>query len=320
MALCCILGTLDARSRPNGFEKLHVRQPLRNSLRHVGLSTLRRRRLPSTNSPFVSCQSSKSFRYVAHEGNSWQLRLPKTGVGILVDPWLVGKLTFADQDWLFKGSKISEMPSLKQVELETDLLLITQGLDDHAHRPTLKQLSKTTPVVASPSAATVCRELGFQDVTELRAGDRCTACDDRVSIWATEGALVGGPRGLRERLALSSVRGCLAEYLSTTSRTAISLPRASAASARSTSSSRQSPPSSSQASPSSKGATTSWSCSASSGPLCSSRCSTGALLPRGPSPGASRPGARSGSCQVCSRPMGSETSGLRLPSRSSPST
>uniref|UniRef100_A0A061RPC4 Zn-dependent hydrolase of the beta-lactamase fold protein n=1 Tax=Tetraselmis sp. GSL018 TaxID=582737 RepID=A0A061RPC4_9CHLO len=166
---------------------------IRNSLRHVGLSTLRRRRLPSTNSPFVSCQSSKSFRYVAHEGNSWQLRLPKTGVGILVDPWLVGKLTFADQDWLFKGSKISEMPSLKQVELETDLLLITQGLDDHAHRPTLKQLSKTTPVVASPSAATVCRELGFQDVTELRAGDRCTACDDRVSIWATEGALVGGP-------------------------------------------------------------------------------------------------------------------------------
>jgi len=139
---------------------------IRNSLRHVGLSTLRRRRLPSTNSPFVSCQSSKSFRYVAHEGNSWQLRLPKTGVGILVDPWLVGKLTFADQDWLFKGSKISEMPSLKQVELETDLLLITQGLDDHAHRPTLKQLSKTTPVVASPSAATVCRELGFQDVTE----------------------------------------------------------------------------------------------------------------------------------------------------------
>jgi hypothetical protein len=39
-----------------------------------------------------------------------------------------------------------------------------QGLDDHAHRPTLKQLDKALPVVCSPTAAEVCRELGFKTV------------------------------------------------------------------------------------------------------------------------------------------------------------
>ena len=48
-----------------------------------------------------------------------------------------------------------------------DLILLSQGLEDHAHPPTLKELDKTIPVVASPNAAKVVRELGYQNITVL---------------------------------------------------------------------------------------------------------------------------------------------------------
>ena len=41
---------------------------------------------------------------------------------------------------------------------------LVQGLDDHAHKPTLRKLSKDTPVVGSPAAAAVARQLGFKTV------------------------------------------------------------------------------------------------------------------------------------------------------------
>ena len=50
-----------------------------------------------------------------------------------------------------------------------DVLLLSQGWDDHAHRPTLRAIRKDIPVVASPSAAEVARRLGFERVVALRA-------------------------------------------------------------------------------------------------------------------------------------------------------
>ncbi len=41
---------------------------------------------------------------------------------------------------------------------------LVQGLDDHAHKPTLRKLSKDIPVVGSPAAAAVARQLGFKTV------------------------------------------------------------------------------------------------------------------------------------------------------------
>lgn len=46
---------------------------------------------------------------------------------MLVDPWLVGDLTFADQDWLYKGVKQTNLPgSVSDLTSDVDFLLISQ--------------------------------------------------------------------------------------------------------------------------------------------------------------------------------------------------
>ena len=49
------------------------------------------------------------------------------GVTILVDPWLVGDLTFYGQTWAFKGKK-GKLPPLNTDEIaaKADLIVITQ--------------------------------------------------------------------------------------------------------------------------------------------------------------------------------------------------
>jgi hypothetical protein len=46
----------------------------------------------------------------------------------------------------------------------------SQGLDDHAHIPTLELLPKSLPVIASPTAAEVATKLGFTQVVSLAPG------------------------------------------------------------------------------------------------------------------------------------------------------
>mmetsp|Transcript_6204 Transcript_6204/g.15978 ORF Transcript_6204/g.15978 Transcript_6204/m.15978 type:complete len:345 (+) Transcript_6204:138-1172(+) len=151
----------------------------------------------STQNPTATSQ--KSLTYTAYEGNSWGVRFDRAGVNMLVDPWLVGDLTFADQDWLYKGVKQTNLPgSVSDLTSDVDFLLISQGLEDHAHRPTLKQLDKNLPVVCSPSAAEVCRKLNFKTVISLGAGESCEMCGGKISITAAAGALVGPPWSTRE--------------------------------------------------------------------------------------------------------------------------
>lgn len=50
------------------------------------------------------------------------------GVNVLVDPWLVGNLVFADSEWLYKGVKRVFKPSVdaaKQIAANTDVILLT---------------------------------------------------------------------------------------------------------------------------------------------------------------------------------------------------
>lgn len=44
------------------------------------------------------------------------MHAPRTGVTVLVDPWLEGDLVFASQTWLYRGSK----GALKDVKLDLD--------------------------------------------------------------------------------------------------------------------------------------------------------------------------------------------------------
>ena len=42
------------------------------------------------------------------DSNSWLIEIG--GNNILLDPWLVGNLTFANLDWFFKGYRPQERP------------------------------------------------------------------------------------------------------------------------------------------------------------------------------------------------------------------
>lgn len=58
-------------------------------------------------------------------------------MNVLVDPWLVGKLTFGGLEFIFAGSKRAVRPDRVDVDAlaaATDVILLTQGIDDHAHR------------------------------------------------------------------------------------------------------------------------------------------------------------------------------------------
>ncbi|MDB9312071.1 MBL fold metallo-hydrolase [Spirulina sp. CS-785/01] len=117
------------------------------------------------------------------DSNSWLIELGTKR--ILLDPWLVGPLVFANLPWFFQGKR----PEDREIPENLDLILLSQGLEDHTHPPTLKQLDRNLPVVASPNAAKVVQELGYQQITPLAHGERFTL--DDLEIVAVPGAPIG---------------------------------------------------------------------------------------------------------------------------------
>jgi len=117
------------------------------------------------------------------DSNSWLIEID--GKRILLDPWLVGKLTFSNQAWLFEGQKNNPQPIPENI----DLILLSQGLEDHAHPPTLKELDKNIPVVASPNAAKVVRELDYKNVTVLE--HQASHQLEKIKVKAVPGSPLG---------------------------------------------------------------------------------------------------------------------------------
>jgi L-ascorbate metabolism protein UlaG (beta-lactamase superfamily) len=118
------------------------------------------------------------------DSNSWLIEIG--GHRILLDPWLVDSLTFNNLDWLFKGYRLQDRPIPENI----DLILLSQGLEDHAHPPTLKQLNKNIPVVASINAAKVVKELGYTNITTLNHGETFSL-NSQVEIQALPGSPIG---------------------------------------------------------------------------------------------------------------------------------
>ena len=104
-----------------------------------------------------------------------------------MDPWLVGSLVFANSPWLFKGDRAQPLETLPE---NIDLILLSQGLEDHAHRPTLEKLDKTIPVVASPTATKIVQSLGYSTITSLAPGEKTTV-GEVLDIQALSGAPIG---------------------------------------------------------------------------------------------------------------------------------
>ncbi len=117
------------------------------------------------------------------DSNTWLWELGATR--ILVDPWLVGPLVFGKLDWLFRG----ERRSPRSIPDNIDLILISQGIEDHAHPPTLQQLDRSIPVVASPSAAQIADGLKFEQVISLEHGQNYQ--HGSLTIRAVPGAPLG---------------------------------------------------------------------------------------------------------------------------------
>jgi len=123
---------------------------------------------------------SFSATYLGSSG--WLIEFEK--LRILIDPWLTGTLTFPPGSWLIEGKLSHEI----NIPEKLDLLLLTQGLADHAHPKTLKKLPRSLHVFGSPSAAKVARDLGFEKVQELKPGT--TTQINQLTIETTTGAPV----------------------------------------------------------------------------------------------------------------------------------
>lgn len=118
------------------------------------------------------------------DSNSWLFEIK--GKRILIDPWLIGPLVFGNLTWLFRGDRRTS-PTIPE---HIDLILLSQGLEDHAHPPTLQQLDRNIPVVASPNAAKVVQGLGYTHITPLAHGEVYTL-DNQLQIQATPGSPIG---------------------------------------------------------------------------------------------------------------------------------
>lgn len=122
------------------------------------------------------------------DANSWLVAV--RGWRVLIDPWLVGDLTFGNLPWLVKGVRPVDVAIPENV----DLILLSQGLADHAHPETLRAMDKTIPVVASPDAAKVAIAAGYASVSVLQHGDEVQRTKEGcapLSVKALQGAVVG---------------------------------------------------------------------------------------------------------------------------------
>lgn len=117
------------------------------------------------------------------DANSWLIEA--AGQRILVDPWLVGDLVFGNLTWLVRGVR----PVPIEIPQNIDLILLSQGLADHAHPETLRVLDKSIPVVASAPGAAIAQKFGYESVTTLDHGE--THIQNGVEIKAFIGAVVG---------------------------------------------------------------------------------------------------------------------------------
>lgn len=108
------------------------------------------------------------------EINGWLISAG--GVTVLCDPVLDGALDFG-MPILYSAERrqLGGAKGLVDALPPLDALLITQGLDDHAHERTLRALGERDPmlpVIAPPSAKPVLDRTALKQVTYLRSASR----------------------------------------------------------------------------------------------------------------------------------------------------
>ena len=123
-----------------------------------------------------------AFKATYLGSNGWIIEFTKSK--IVIDPWLLGDLVFPPGEWFFKGKLEDEIPTPKNV----DLILLTQGLPDHCHIPSLKKFPRNISVICTKSAYKVLDNLNFESITIMEPGEHLNFND--IKIQATKGASV----------------------------------------------------------------------------------------------------------------------------------
>ena len=114
--------------------------------------------------------------------NGWFIKFEKTN--LIIDPWLKGDLIFPLGEWFFKGSLEKELSICKDI----DIILLTQGLPDHCHIPTLKMFKKDIPIICPKSARGILEKIGFNSIEVLKPTEKTNKFN--LIFEATAGAPV----------------------------------------------------------------------------------------------------------------------------------
>ena len=114
--------------------------------------------------------------------NGWLIKFKKTN--LIIDPWLKGDLIFPPGEWFFKGSLEEDI----LLDKEVDIILLTQGLPDHCHVPTLEMFRKDIPIICPKSAVETLEKIGFSQITMLKPTEKTNQFN--LSFEATAGAPV----------------------------------------------------------------------------------------------------------------------------------
>ena len=123
-----------------------------------------------------------TFKATYLGSNGWIIEFKKAR--IIIDPWLIGDLIFPPGGWFFKGTLKDEIPTPENI----DLILLTQGLPDHCHIPSLKKFPKNTKIICSKSAYKILDRLNFKSIHIMQPGQNFKF--NEIEIEATSGAAV----------------------------------------------------------------------------------------------------------------------------------
>ena len=114
--------------------------------------------------------------------NGWLIKFEKAN--LLIDPWLTGNLVFPPGEWFFKGSLDNEI----MINEEINMILLTQGLPDHCHIPSLMKFKKNIDIICSYSAKKNLERAGFTSIRVLKPSNMIKK--HGLEIEATAGAPV----------------------------------------------------------------------------------------------------------------------------------
>lgn len=159
--------------------------------------------LPNLFNPLSPTTRTFSYTHLECNGQLWQATSGNNEVSVVIDP-LASQLDFGIP-WGYRANKqsLSEDATIDLIcDANPSHCLLTMGLDDHTHLPTLAKVRERLPnlqYIVAPSCLAKLLEFGLESdrITVLEHGEACNLSDG-ASVQATEGALVGPPWQRRE--------------------------------------------------------------------------------------------------------------------------